>query len=130
MAQIQNNIICCNLSLKRIIRHKKTLQCSLGQHSVHIKCLPLYSPLDIEYAKIRDNKWSCPSCLASIFPFNNIENNEIFQAIIRNGSRNVIDPDSLSSLVYDPFGDLDKEGEGEMDDIDPDKNFSANWEDK
>ena len=123
MAQEQNNPSCCNLCLKRIIRHEKTIKCSFGNHFSHVNCLPLYSPSDIAYARNNDSHWSCPSCLSSIFPFNNIEENEIFENIINNGTLLQLDPNQVSQLIYDPFGDLEEEDEGGLDDIDPDQNF-------
>ena len=89
--------------MKRIVNHEKTIKCSLCLFSTHTKCLPTYSRLDIEYAIIEDNHWTCPSCLAELFPYNTIEDTPTFINTVLNPSTHNIDLDSLNRMIYDPF---------------------------
>jgi hypothetical protein len=113
----------CNICPKRIATHDRRVKCSLCLLSTHSKCLPNYNTNDIEYATDINNHWTCPTCLISFFPYNNIEDNTIFQDSISKPCNIHIDPDSLSDLIYNPFEDNNEDFEGAMDDIDPDKNY-------
>jgi hypothetical protein len=109
MANIPNNCLVC---MKRIVSHEKTIKCSLCLGSTHTKCLPTYSRLDIEYAIITDNHWTCPSCLAEFFPYNTIEDTPTFINTVLNPSTHNIDLDSLNRMIYDPFDASGDDGGG------------------
>ena len=113
----------CSICPRHIANHDRSTKCSLCLLSTHIRCLPNYDPIDIDYASNTNNHWTCPPCLLSIFPYNSIEDNNLFHETINKCSVNNIDPNILSNLIYNPFEDPNDDPEGAMDDIDPDRNY-------
>ena len=113
----------CKICKKRIITHENIINCSLCTHSIHSKCLPIYSTDDIIYAKDPSNFWTCPPCLQETFPFNTIEANNSFIENAMNSNTATINLEFLSNLVYDPFEQNYEDSGGVLDDIDPDRNF-------
>jgi len=84
--------------------------------------LPIYLDHDIEYAKNELNGWTCPICLAVLFPFNSIGINEPLLEAINNPNNLIIDVDTLNAMVYDPLEINEDDSEGALSDIDPDQN--------
>ena len=120
MANTQNR---CKICIKRIVIHEKTIKCSLCLSTMHNKCLPTYSKEDIEYASAEPNHWTCPLCLADVFPYNSIEDSSFFVSSVLNPLAHNIDLDSLNRMIYDPFDASADDGGDTLDDIDPDLNF-------
>ena len=123
MATTANAKSVCNVCLKKVMAHAKTLKCSLCFCLSHNKCLPNYSDADIDHAKDFKNCWTCPNCLSEIFPFNCIENSSNFLDSISNPINKIPDILQLQNMVYDPFQTNDDDGEGVLGDVDPDQNF-------
>jgi hypothetical protein len=111
----------CKVCLKRIVNHEKTLQCTSCINPSHIKCLANYNDQDIIYASLSSNHWTCPKCLSELFPYNSIEDTQTFIDSIINPNNNNIELDKLVNMVYDPFEDNDDDGDGDLEDIDPEK---------
>jgi hypothetical protein len=120
MANLQQK---CKLCKKRIMTHNNTVNCSSCNTRWHAKCLPIYSANDIQYAKNPLNNWTCPHCLRELFPFNDIANDTDFLQAVTNPISNIIDIETLESMIYDPFDANNNDEEGFLSDIDPDKNF-------
>ena len=120
MANNQNK---CKVCMKRLVTHEKMIKCSLCLQSTHTKCLPTYSRQDIDYASAENNHWTCPSCLAEIFPYNTIEDSPSFVSTVLNPTIHDIDLDTLNSMIYDPFDTSADDGGDTLYDIDPDLNF-------
>jgi hypothetical protein len=102
--------------------HAYTVKCTVCNQYLHDKCLPIYLTIDLEYAKDESNGWTCPGCLAVIFPFNDIETNLSLLETINNPINLTIDVELLNSMVYDPLDLNEDDSEGALSDIDPDQN--------
>jgi hypothetical protein len=113
----------CNSCHKKVLTHAKVIKCSLCNLLTHTKCLPNYTDTDIDYATDPINSWSCPTCLASIFPFTNIDDSPDFLNTISTPLNHLIDVSILDNMIFDPFLPLDENGEGELGDVDPDENY-------
>jgi hypothetical protein len=92
-------------------------------NSLHARCLPIYDIHDIEYANTHSNFWTCPPCLSTTFPFNNIEDEVIFIQAISNSAGNRVNPSVYSDMIYDPFEHMTEDNLNMLDDVDPDHNF-------
>jgi hypothetical protein len=69
------------------------------------------------------NKWSCPNCLKTIFPYYPIEDNQTLSIILNNDNNIELDLAALESMVFDPLDNAIGDGTGVLDDIDPDNNY-------
>ena len=113
----------CTICLKGILAHATIVKCSTCRSSIHTRCLPNYSPLDIEYAKDEWNNWSCPGCLADLFPYNSIDSGQSIFEAINNPTNLTIDVEALESLIYDPLDLNEDDSGGALSDNDPDQIF-------
>jgi hypothetical protein len=105
------------------LAHATKVRCTTCKSYIHTRCLPNYSPVDLEYAKDEANGWTCPSCLVDLFPFNMIDSNQSILETINNPNNLTIDLDSLNSMIYDPLDLNEDDTEGALSDINPDQNF-------
>ena len=115
-----NPIQSCTICTKRVKTHEKIVICHLCTLPSHYQCLPIYSIEDITYANNPNHHWTCPTCLATIFPFNNVENDQHFQHEINSHSPNPHNFETLDQMIFQPFKLND---EDEINDLDPDNNF-------
>ena len=115
-----NQIISCSICNKRVKNHESIVNCTLCKLPTHSRCLPIYSLDDIAYATNENGHWSCTSCLADIFPFHQIENNEEIQIELNNQTNNMLDIEALENMIFQPF-EIDNVDESS--DLDPDNNF-------
>ena len=106
----------CNL---RVQTHAKKVYCTLCQSVIHINCLQLYSPTDLDYA-LNNSNWSCSNCLKSNFPFYSIDDNTEFISLT--SSNPILDLPNFDNLIFNPY-DFNEEEGGILTDIDPDANF-------
>jgi hypothetical protein len=112
----------CVICSKGITTQTHSVKCTVCKHYLHDKCLPIYLASDLEYAKDESNDWTCPGCLADIFPFNGIETDQSLLEPINNPNNLTIDVDQLNTMVYDPLDLNEDDSEGALSDIDPDQN--------
>jgi hypothetical protein len=117
-----NLIIYCNACSKRAKQHERYAICSLCSLPTHLSCLPIYLMDDANYATNPNGHWTCPTCLATHFPFFSLDNEDISQQSTAEYSQNMHDLDSLNNMLFQPFemNDIDME---HTDDIDPDSNY-------
>ena len=113
----------CN---KKILSKHNYLKCSTCLKYFNLECLQ-YLNLN-EYRQIIHSKtaWSCTFCLENIFPFYNIEDNNIFLDLVTNN----IYPDdkhkqfsNLDNTTFVPFELEESVHSDYLKDIDPDKHF-------
>jgi hypothetical protein len=91
----------CSVCKKRTKLTDRCVKCSLCNKLLHIKCLPVYSQNDIDYATNSDN-WPCTVCLREIFPFFNLETNQDLLNC-NNLNANDMDLERAKDLIFDPF---------------------------
>ena len=92
----------CPICHKKCFHHEKIAKCSLCLMFSHIRCLPLYNDMDIEYAQNENNNWSCTGCLKNIFPFFKTETNNELKSCF-NPSYNNFDINRANEMIFDPF---------------------------
>ena len=110
----------CEICKKRLQRHEKKAPCNICFKSTHLRCLPNYSESDKEYALNSNGHWTCTCCLANIFPFYNVDDNDTLLHEINEQIEHIHDIDALNSLIFHPFelNDID-----DFNDLDPDQNY-------
>ena len=67
---IDKNCKKCNTTLYR----KQSIKCNLCKNKYHIKCVGITK---MAFTKTCDNLWSCEDCLSNIFPFHQLDNDNI-----------------------------------------------------
>ena len=68
-------LLTCQICKDNVSDLSYTVNCSICNSIVHINCL--------DYVGLSAHKWSpCPSCLVSILPFNNIEDEQEFKSAV------------------------------------------------
>ena len=108
----------CSLCLKRT-GISQCVDCSICLARFHLRCVNLKKDSDT-------HDWYCVKCLETIFPFNQISNDEEFRNTIYCYGNISIDSDTLNSLnniVYNPFACERKRAVLNNLDIDPDINY-------
>ena len=110
----------CEICKKSVRCHEKMALCNLCNKYTHLRCLPTYNVSDNEYATANHGHWTCTYCLANIFPFFNIEENNNLIHEINEISRQTHDIDHLNSLIFHPFELNDTD---DYNDLDPDQNY-------
>ena len=67
----------CLICNRRLLSHSRTMQCAVCYNTCYVKCISLDN--DERSNILRDtNSWYYSLCLASIFPFNHIEDDSDF----------------------------------------------------
>ena len=118
----------CNICLKPVRNQSYKLKCHLCQCNVHLNCIPYMTRTDSTYIEREKNSWFCIKCNESIFPFNNIYEEEYFQEVIYENQivKSIIPYDLLKSLetIFQPFElNNDSPVHSMLDERDPDLNF-------
>jgi hypothetical protein len=109
----------CQFCKKHFTQHVPTLQCTTCKCFTHISCLPFLTEEEIQIAKLPENHWSCPPCIANFFPFHNISDTRDFLNTLE--SNDPIPLEHLENLLFnvlDPTYD-----DGDQEDLDPDEGF-------
>ena len=87
---------------RQVNRHSKQISCSLCCAIYHMKCISLV-PSDLSEL-CQTPIWYCRNCLSELFPFNHIEDNELFVAEINTFRSNVVSLNTSSlELLFNPF---------------------------
>ena len=86
-------MIYCQVCSRSVQRHSKQVKCSSCCLILHLKCITLST--DEQNCILNDaSSWMCPSCTQTIFPFNWIEEDEIFSKEVC-GRMNCVDINDL-----------------------------------
>ena len=88
----------------------------------HIKCISLNHE-DHDYIKSNLTSWYCCNCLSHIFPFNHMEDNDIFIAEINNMDIEAKTIESLSESLFNPLELNNDDIYSPLCDVDPDANY-------
>ena len=114
----------CSTCKGRVLKHSVNIKCSICKCFFHRQCLPLITTDDIDHLK-NDSTWICCNCSASIFPFNQFDdNNEFINAIADNWFINdIYTLEDLDKRIFTPFEIDESQNEILLDDFDPDTNF-------
>ena len=112
----------CPVCNKRILSHAKHIDCQICNSRYHVKCISL-DPDDHIYMQIHMSTWYCKNCVSEIFPFNHIEDDELFVSDINNFDFSLNNFDSISARIFNPFELNTDRYYSPLCDIDPDINF-------
>jgi hypothetical protein len=109
----------CPVCKKGFTQHVPKLLCTTCLKNIHISCLPAYKDSDVLAVNNGDAHWSCMLCLADLFPFYSIENNDELINEMHCCSNPF--PPNLNDMLFDPF-DTTQDG-GALEDLDPDDGY-------
>ena len=109
----------CPICTKGFTQHVPKIFCTTCLQHLHISCLPTYSDSDIQAINNGTNHWSCTICLANIFPFFSIEENDEIIKLMHCNNNPI--PLNVNDMLYDPF-DTNQDG-GALEDLDPDDGY-------
>ena len=117
-------MIFCQICSRSVQRHSKQVKCSSCCLILHLKCITLST--DEQNCILNDvSSWMWPNCTQTIFPFNWIEEDEIFSKEVC-GRMNCVDINDLfidEKEIFHVFDVSDDNEDYFVDDIDPDKNY-------
>ena len=112
----------CPICTRFVLPHAKKVKCSLCYTYYHIKCISLNHE-DHDYIKSNLTSWYCCNCLSHIFPFNHMEDNDIFIAEIDNMDIEAKTIESLSESLFNPLELNNDDIYSPLCDVDPDANY-------
>ena len=107
---------------RRILSHAKHIDCQICNSRYHVKCISL-DPDDHIYIQIHMSTWYCKTCVSEIFPFNHIEDDELFVSDVNYFDFSLNNFDSISTRIFNPFELSIDRYYSPLYDIDPDINF-------
>ena len=108
----------CPICNRHILPHANQVYCSLCYDRYHMKCISL-DPQDLQRMH-EESDWYCPICLTGLFPFNHIEEDDLFIAeinkieicpeIINISDRMLVYPFEINEdQYYTPLYEIDPE---------------------
>ena len=116
----------CNICNHKTLNHSKHIICKICKSYGHINCLPYVNRNDSIYTERESNNWYCTRCTESIFPFNNIYEDDDFYCTLAENfhSDDSIDFNSLEfqNKCLSPF-ELNAKTNSPFYDNDPDLQF-------
>ena len=74
---------CCKICFKHVRSNQKSVQCEICLALLHLKCTA-FTADDLVNLKCKPNSLFCPTCLATIFPFNHIADSFEFDCCLYN----------------------------------------------
>ena len=79
----------CPICNRHVLAHAKQISCSLCNDKYHMKCISL---VPCELSRMQEtSQWYCSNCLSGLFPFNHIEDDEMFIAEINSIESKCVD---------------------------------------
>ena len=110
-----------------MLTHSRILHCSICSCDVHIQCLSNVTCIDSIYTERFDNSWICTLCAQDIFPFNSIEDDEVFLRTVRSCLNSVInnyDLSLLNKMTFQTFELYEDSNNGDtLDELNPDLQY-------
>ena len=118
-----NNNDLCSVCLRKVSSNARKLKCDTCSHHIHKNCTNLYKK-DLDEIINEDRNWSCLDCNETNFPFNNISDDDLFYASLKNNGTagEIIVNNSLDKLFI-PFEINDNDYIYQDVDSDPDIHF-------
>ena len=114
-----DNCLVCDRQVNRL---PKQISCSLYCAIYHMKCISL-GPSDLSEL-CQTPIWYCRNCRSELFPFNQIEDDELFVAEINTFRSNVVSLNTSSlEVLFIPFELNEDDDYSHLCEIDPDVNF-------
>ena len=77
--------VLCNCCNRRVLSHSVTLNCTLWNNKVHLKCLPNVAKTDSLYVNRMHYKWFCTQCVQSLYYHND---DDFVNAVCENVNKN------------------------------------------
>lgn len=111
----------CQICRRKLLTHSSKIKCNLCSKYCHVKCLPLFTDDDFNYAKNPDNLWYCTQCNSDIFPFNNCDD-VIFNDLILD-KKGIMSFNCLEENLFSPIELEDFSDSVFINDADPDANY-------
>ena len=112
----------CNICIRRILSHAKTIKCIICLETCHIKCITLNPEEQLDLLA-QAPSWYCATCIGNTLPFNHfIDDDEFYQSLF---TKDYLMP-FMSNSPGDMFSPIDitlDNHESPLDDIDPDLNY-------
>ena len=98
------------------------LTCNLCSCPIHRNCTLFTNDEYNDFVKTGSQDWTCRICAESIFPFNHIAVDDVFQSALFELSSDccLLDPDYVQPKMFDPFNLNDEKDYIPCTDIDPD----------
>ena len=112
----------CPVCNKRVLSHAMQMDCQICKLTYHMKCISL-DPDDHIYLQNHVSSWYCKLCLSHIFPYNHIEDDDMFVSDINHLCFNEKNLDLISERIFNPFELNTDKYYAPLCDIDPDINF-------
>ena len=112
----------CPICNRRILSHAVQIVCQICNSRYHMKCISL-DPDDHNYLEMHISTWYCKLCVSQIFPFNHVEDDELFISDINHFDISLKTLDSISECIFNPFELNTDKYYSPLCDIDPDINF-------
>ena len=106
----------CNICYSRLLPHCKQIKCSVCCSIYHLNCITL-NKADQDYFLLL-NDWVCCQCRSEIFPFVNIDDDEIYDECVCHFSHS-----TARDSIFTPFELNENNRELAIDDADPDLNY-------
>ena len=112
----------CPLCTRPVLPHAKKVKCAICFYYYHVNCISLNHE-DQNYIELNLNSWYCYKCLSKVFPFNHIEENNIFISEINNMDIESKTIESLSEKLFNPLELNNDDIYSPLCDVDPDANY-------
>ena len=87
-----------------------------------MKCISL-DPEYLSYIELNRSSWYCCDCIIEIFPFNHIENDELFISEVNSLDLELETIEALSAKLFNPFEINNDDVYYPLCDIDPDAHY-------
>ena len=111
----------CPTCTRHVLLHAKQIRCCVCQENYHIKCLSLRA-VDPAHIYSNADTWYCPKCLSEIFPFNQIDDDDMFVMEVNQLDVCTRTIESLTKILFNSF-ELNDDHHCPLNDVDPDQHF-------
>ena len=112
----------CPICSRFIIPHARKVKCFICNPFYHMKCISL-DPEYLSYIELNRSSWYCCDCITEIFPFNHIENDELFISEVNSWDLELETIEALSAKLFNPFEINNDDVYYPLCDIDPDAHY-------
>ena len=112
----------CPICSRSMLSHARKVKCFICCYYYHMKCISL-DPNDLSYIELNRTSWYCCNCITAIFPFNHIENNELFISEVNSMDFELKTIEDLSTKLFNPFEINNDDIYYPLCDIDPDAHY-------
>ena len=112
----------CPICMKKVLIHMYALKCDACHTLVHRNCTLFTINEYDDFIKTGNLDWTCRICIETIFPFNRITDNHVFQNSLVElfSDCHPFNNDSTQHKIFNPFNLNDEKDYIPCTDIDPD----------